>query len=722
LKHNYNKNIEKGIKKTTLLSSTIIIILVATIIGTVLTKIEYSNFRTHIKNFRNTLIGREKFYIKTAVENLKSDIEFEKISLLNSKKQRIKNQSIIAYNLAHSLYKKTKNETKKEQIQLIKSSIKQISQIKNDINYFIFDEEGNLLLNTENPKNEGVNFLDFEDINGVKFTNQILNASKNRQNYIEYFWYKPNKKITYSRHLKELGIIIGSGSFLESSNAELKEKLLQKIYNQNFNEEEYLFIYKIKSLNNIKTQSELLIEKHLNTSRYDLEAVKKLMIQTNYKGNDYIFYNSYQNLVYGTFLVRLRYFIAVGVNLSHINKIVEKEKAISLDNMYSKIAKLVIIITIITIIFFLLSILFTKKIARIFKQYKHNVILNEEKYSLLFNHSNDAFIISKIHNTYANIISCNKTALKVSSYKEDELIGKDFFSLFVDLDLDTILKNKSLIKTVELTNKNGEIRTIELNIITNSVDKKDLLFASLRDITERTLLRIEKNRQENILIQKSKMAAMGEMIGNIAHQWRQPLSQVSGLFFDIESAYEYNELNKKYLKDRVEEANDLLEYMSKTIDDFRNFFKPNSIKDNFLVIDSVNSALKIVNSTLSFHKIQIDISDNLEYKIHGYKNEYSQAIVNIISNAKDILIDRKIVNPCIKIYMTDNNSTLCIEDNAGGVDKDIINKIFDPYFTTKFDYGTGIGLYMTKLIIEEKMNGLIKVENKEHGAVFSIKI
>ncbi len=226
-----------------------------------------------------------------------------------------------------------------------------------------------------------------------------------------------------------------------------------------------------------------------------------------------------------------------------------------------------------------------------------------------------------------------------------------------------------------------------------------------------------------MLIQKSKMAAMGEMIGNIAHQWRQPLSQVSGLFFDIESAYDYKELDKKYLSNRVNEANDLLEYMSKTIDDFRNFFSPNSKKEEFLVIDAVTSAINIVKPTLSYHKIKISTSIDLEYKINGFKNEYAQAIVNIISNAKDILIDRKILNPKIDIYLDDIKEVkLCIEDNAGGVDKEIIDKIFDPYFTTKYDYGTGIGLYMTKLIIEEKMNGTISVNNSKEGAVFSIKV
>lgn len=261
MKKKYELDKEKGIKKTTLLSSTIIILIVATIISTVLIKNEYSSFKNHIKNFRNTLIDREKFSIQTSIENLKKDIEFEKLSILNSKKQRIRNQSIISYNLAKSLYDNSRNLSKDEKINLIKSSISNLAQKENDINYFIFKDDGTLLLNTDNHKNENINYIDFEDINGVKFVNKIIQSPKDNQNYVEYFWFKPHKRITYSRHIPELGLIIGSASYLESSKEELKQKLIDKVTLQNYRQEEFLFIYKINSLNDIKSNSSILIEK-----------------------------------------------------------------------------------------------------------------------------------------------------------------------------------------------------------------------------------------------------------------------------------------------------------------------------------------------------------------------------------------------------------------------------------------------------------------------------
>ena len=728
MKKNYKQNIEQGIKKISLLSSTIIILIVTIVIGTVLIRTEYTNFKNHIKNFEQTLIEREKFYIKTSVENLRQDIEFEENTIYTNIKQRIKNQSIIAYNLAYSLYKETKNLSKEQQIKFIKSSLKQISNTKDDINYFILDTKGNLLLNSEHSQDENKNFLEFADINNFKFINYMIDSPKDKQNFVEYSWYKPNsymsaKKISYVKHLEELDIIIGSGTFFKLKKENLRKNIIKKILAENYTQDQFVLLYDIKSLNDIEKKSTLISSKHIKPTSSELESMQSLMIDTNYKGNDYIFYENNRKIFYASFLKNQRYFIAVGSKLSNIYSIIEKERQVSLENLYNKIFKVLLIMMGMAIIFFILSLIFTKKIENLFSRYRNIVKKNEEKYALLFNYSNDAFIISSINDTKTDIYSLNNTALETIGYETKEILYTEFFDLFEDFTLSEIQEMGSISKTVTLLTKNKEIRTVEINAIIYSDDKKKLLFASLRDITERTLLKEERVKQQKILIQKSKMAAMGEMIGNIAHQWRQPLSQISGLFFDIESAYDYKELDKKYLTKTVDEANDLLEYMSKTIDDFRNFFNPDSKKENFVISDAISNAKKILNSSLIHHKIDIQTSCPSHYEIHGYKNEYTQAIVNIISNAKDTFIERDIKNPKIKIYIEDKDSPIVyIEDNAGGIDSKIKDKIFDPYFTTKYEYGTGIGLYMTKIIIEEKMNGNISVENKNDGALFSIKI
>lgn len=193
---------------------------------------------------------------------------------------------------------------------------------------------------------------------------------------------------------------------------------------------------------------------------------------------------------------------------------------------------------------------------------------------------------------------------------------------------------------------------------------------------------------------------------------------------DLDSAYTFGDLNQKYMQRTVDEANDIIEYMSRTIDDFRNFFNPNKAKELFKVSDALHQAIKIINSSLQFHDIELSIKVIDEQEVEGFKNEYAQVILNLLSNAKDILIERHIQNPRIEIviFMKNGKTCLSILDNAGGIEAAIIEKVFEPYFTTKYDYGTGVGLYMSKIIIEKNMGGRITVKNKESGARFTITI
>ncbi len=237
---------------------------------------------------------------------------------------------------------------------------------------------------------------------------------------------------------------------------------------------------------------------------------------------------------------------------------------------------------------------------------------------------------------------------------------------------------------------------------------------------------IEKNRQnEQILMQQSKLAAMGEMIGNIAHQWRQPLTRLSLIIQNITIAYENDKLNKAFIKKSEKSALDQIEFMSDTIDDFREFFAPNRDKELFCIEDILKEALKLQSASIKHNNISLNLEMQHCLKVYGYKNEFAQVILNIINNAKDAFIERNIKNRkiWIKTFKEDKNINIVIIDNAGGIEKENINSIFEPYFTTKFkSMGTGIGLYMSKVIIQKHMNGSISVENVKDGAQFIIKI
>ena len=242
----------------------------------------------------------------------------------------------------------------------------------------------------------------------------------------------------------------------------------------------------------------------------------------------------------------------------------------------------------------------------------------------------------------------------------------------------------------------------------------------------------ELEKQQNILYQQSKMASMGEMIGNIAHQWRQPLSTITTASTGILLEKELGLLQDQTLKDSLNRINKSAQYLSKTIDDFRNFFNPEKVKNYFLLSNIFATTFDLLSA--QFNSQNIEIIKNIEdVEINSYENELIQALINILNNARDELKNKELAHKLIFISASknDNEVIIKIKDNAGGIAKENLNKIFEPYFTTKHkSQGTGIGLYMTEEIIVRHLKGSIEIRNDEFtyenssytGAEFTIKI
>jgi signal transduction histidine kinase len=221
------------------------------------------------------------------------------------------------------------------------------------------------------------------------------------------------------------------------------------------------------------------------------------------------------------------------------------------------------------------------------------------------------------------------------------------------------------------------------------------------------------------------MASMGEMINNIAHQWRQPLTEVSSLLMTMEAKIKINDMiTNQEILDTVDSSNYILKFMSNTIDDFRNFFATNKPKEEFLIVEQISSALNIMKLAFTKNNIKVNVIIKNNISLFGFANEYTQVLINIISNAQDVMILNKIENKklIIKVYEENDKATLEIEDNAGGIKVSPIDKIFEPFFTNKKKDGSGVGLFMSKLIIENNMHGTLSVINKPNGACFRIVI
>ncbi|GFE60905.1 PAS domain-containing sensor histidine kinase [Geobacter sp. AOG2] len=259
------------------------------------------------------------------------------------------------------------------------------------------------------------------------------------------------------------------------------------------------------------------------------------------------------------------------------------------------------------------------------------------------------------------------------------------------------------------------------------------------DITERKLaeqqllaetaerLRTEQDlrEKERLILLQSRQAAMGEMIGNIAHQWRQPLNTLGLIIQRLLLFYNSGKLNAEFLQESTQEAMKLVYHMSRTIDDFRNFFKPDKEKISFSVHAIILQTLSLINESFKAHHIEIDADTAHDVWVSGFPNEYSQVILNILLNARDAFSEQDIdeARVVIRAFGGDGGSVVTISDNAGGIPAHIIDKIFDPYFTTKGpDKGTGIGLFMAKTIIEKNMHGRLSVRNTGNGAEFTIEV
>ena len=322
----------------------------------------------------------------------------------------------------------------------------------------------------------------------------------------------------------------------------------------------------------------------------------------------------------------------------------------------------------------------------------------------------------------------NKTFLDNTEYKSvDEIIGKTDFDMpckksdakaHIEDDYEVIRTGEAKLQMEEsITKENGEI----VHIITSKVPLKNIenrmvgMLGVFMDITETKKVHNELIMKDKLLAQQSKMATMGEMIENIAHQWRQPLSLISSSASGLDLKKEYDMLDDEYFNESIKHIIESTKYLDQTIDDFRNYFRKDKELKAFKISEPVERALLLATSKLRNKSINLlkNLSDT---EALGLENEFTQVIINIINNAIDVLdekeLDTKIIS--IEAIKIDNNIQLSIQDNAGGIPSDIIDNIFEPYFTTKGPQkGTGIGLFMAKDMIEKNMNGTLKVINNE---------
>jgi len=301
--------------------------------------------------------------------------------------------------------------------------------------------------------------------------------------------------------------------------------------------------------------------------------------------------------------------------------------------------------------------------------------------------------------------------------------------------------NVSLFTYASFELENDEIKTIRaigidlserlnleknLNALNEELNIQKTQLENFNKILEdRVAEEVEKNRiKDHLMSLQARQAAMGEMVGHIAHQWKQPLNTLNLIVLDIQDAYKYGELNEEYINKSVHTAKRVIEHMSQTIDDFRNFFKPLKSKTSFNVKQQIDTALSFIRATIEVAGIKLENNIKEEFYTVGFPNEFSQVVINIVNNAREAILDSgNTKDAIIRIdgKKEDNNGFVYFYNNGGAIPNNVLPHIFEPYFTTKEDNkGTGIGLYLAKTIINQNMNGEIHLKNQGDGVEFEI--
>ncbi|MGB0990247.1 MAG: ATP-binding protein, partial [Halarcobacter sp.] len=323
-----------------------------------------------------------------------------------------------------------------------------------------------------------------------------------------------------------------------------------------------------------------------------------------------------------------------------------------------------------------------------------------------------------IFNEDGEIIKLNKAVCEITGYSFKEI---DHIKKWSKIDQDN--KNSIVSTLSSLYNINETVDNGEFNIKTK--DGKNLIWhfksapygikENKRVIISNALDVTQVRSKEKLLMQQSKMAAMGEVLENIAHQWRQPLSTISSASTGIKLQHELGVLKDEMFFESLDIINNSSQFLSKTIDDFRSFFKPDQEKQYFNFDDVFEKVKMIIINKFKNEEIEL-IKTSDETEVLNYSNALIQVLINIFNNSKDAFIENNIDKRVIFIdaYKEKDNLIIKIKDNAGGISKDIIDKIFEPYFTTKHKtHGTGIGLYMCEEIVTKHMQGKIEVQNEE---------
>ncbi len=694
-------------------------------------------------------IQQHKREIKQEVERIYNYIDNEQKHTEKNLKTEIQECTDVAHVIVRSIYEKNYQiKSKLEITKMIQDALRDVRYNEGRGYFFIYDMEGNNIFHPIDPKGEGKNHFYDKDVIGNYRTQELIKIVKEKnEGFLDWYFTKPNvqnvefKKIGFVKYFKPYNWLIGTGEYVEDYTNELQTHILEYINHVKYGKNGYIVILTEDGIVKAHIDKNEINTTILNTTQFNnpKKIFDKMKTIADSGGGYFSFVHKNKPNQHSQKIKKINYYrsfdtwkwiIGTGFYEDDLKAAISEKKE-ALDKRFTEhITKVLLMCLFITLALLILSILASIILRKKFQAYKKDVEISQQErnmqHDMLLKVQKAAMIGSWEIDLNTMDVHWSDQVLKIfgldgktfSAGPEflKSIMHEDDISCF-EASLEQALKYGTEHRcTYRLYKPDGEMIWIDCIGIVDP--ETNIISGTVQNITEL------KNKDE-MLITQSRLAAMGEMIGMIAHQWRQPISviavQANSVKIDVA-------LNKFDTKDAIKFTDNILEqtqHLSKTIDDFRNFFKPDKAPSKAKIEIVLDGTFKIVKNSLDNYRIKLETSYDSDTELTLYPRELMQVFVNIINNAKDALVSNKVKDPTIFIKVYENKNTVITEicDNGGGIDTQILSKIFDPYFSTKDEKtGTGLGLYMSKMIIEDHLHGSIEAHNKQKGSCFIVRL
>ncbi|WP_419765367.1 MAG: cache domain-containing protein [Arcobacter sp.] len=704
----------------------------------------------------------QKKSVYNKVQYLNSEIKIENNKIETNIKEELEEKINTAIKISKNTFNENKNLSKKQIVKILSKRLSLLSYNKNRGYYYILDKNNQLL---EHPIKGmvGTSTNDVFDVDNINLSTKIRKGLKKGEvSFVKYHFYKPNNqkkkflKIVAIKYFEPLDIIIGTGEYVDDAINEFKNDFIKKI-TQNNDMNKYVFVLDIHNINGGDSYATMLanvnrkelvgkvLDDEVKDSKGNFYRKEYLKILRE-KGEGFLNYwykkpgviEHKEKYTYFYLNKEWNWVVACGFYPDDLVSQIEKLNKQSSEYLEDLIRNSLFWGLIFSCVMILLSTIIFYKIQRRIGKDQKRLIQSQENLK-------KAQQISKIgswsYNFDTNEIIFSDEIYEI--FEIDKNSKKPTYELFlsfvhnddknrVNTVFEKLLKNKKSHEIIHRIKVKKKIKWVNNQSEVFIEKNNTIVIGTLQDITEKYEKDKKIEEQSKLLFNQSKMAAMGEMIENIAHQWRQPLSAISISASGMKLENDYNLLDSNKLTTGLDNIIDNTTYLSNTIEDFRKYFAKDKVRTKCNIKIVYQNTIKLLKS--KFDSLDIEIIEDCEdLYCTTLENELVQCLMNIFNNAHDVLVkngtSKKLI--FVKIYKKYDNVIISITDNAGGINDEIIQKIFEPYFTTKHKaQGTGIGLYMTREIIVKHLGGFIKVRNvnlnfesvKYIGANFKISL